>query len=377
MVKNIFIFTILFSAFLTQQSQAMKCELYVTHEDSNNKFMNEINDKIEVKNGVGRFIEKIPKSFEGIFLDEQDFSIEVIKENARQSYTYWSQTIPLEQIKHFKTFNFDWITYQELTLKTDQIWNKMIECNLKQTTSELRKNYFLGKPCSITKDAEEIHKEISELTLNFVNFVSSTNPIFFNIHNCEDLECAKSNSSFKLPYQHPLLSQITVQTWATLLNLIIESKREDTYMLGDLIDALIYNVKYDWKINSDAKRVSWAKWQFNVAQMIQSLSNECHTIGLWPAINRVLFFTGSTSYSTQSEPLSSLMRTAAKNSEKSCGTKIQFLQGGHGTYSNFSTAHVFTMRKLFAIYYPEKENSLYKSLMEKSDFKTFNKLVCE
>lgn len=270
--------------------------------------------------GVARYIQ-IPKSPYEIYFKNGDFPFEEIKVHAEKSQDFW-QEIPKEWITYFNSRNFDWITFQELNLRTHKLWANLLKCNHNDGTA-MRKRFFTGELCEDLGSATELQKQVNKLSLDLVVYLTTSSKI--------DI------SDIKIPFQHPLLQQLALQAYSV--------SEVTSFDLPKLHSFLGFRISITPP--SPSTRILDEQQRNNLAAVIFSEIQKCSALGLWPAMNRAFM---RPAQSLPPDSIYSLSLSAMANSEKVCGVHVESYS--NDSFSRFSYAHIRQMRRLFTQYYP-------------------------
>lgn len=340
-------------------------------------------ENLQFKNSaLGKIIKAVPNSLEDIYFGEQDFPLSLIEQQAEQSVRYWKEQAGRDAA-YFKSYNLDWQVFRELNLQAADVWNAMKDCN-RADLSKLRGNYFRGAPCPTPAASRLVYAKINELTANFFQYLD-TMPL---IHNGPGLV---GSTPAEIRFQHPLLYQVVLQTWATVLNYFTEKKREDAIFLNLAIwerrdaetrdpymeEFLRENPQYKVSRYSDQYQ-NWVKINLNLSSFVSGQNANCAALGLWPALNRALIFGGDYNHNQQASYMMESGKYGAEKFKQACGMPLQISRAYPKTYSGFGLAHISETRRLFQVYFQaNKETDKYLASAMKATKATFNNLVCK
>jgi hypothetical protein len=393
MEKIISIF--LATLFTAQSSFAMTCKFYGENAAGNGRAAAPIISdkglalvsKWEIENSaMGKVIKSVPATFSSIYFSESDYPLSYIEDQATKIKKFWAGPKAAQNAAYFQAHNFDWQTFQELNSQADQVWTAMKACN-QTDLHRLRKNYFLGTPCDSKAANDQVVAQIRELATNFFQFID-TMPFIFEAGAQNGVSF--QTTSMEIPFQHPLLYQIALQTWSFVLNLGNEKMREDLVYL----DLALYELQENSAPNPHMKNLyaqmggkpqrytdtykNWAKLNANLTQIIAGQNANCEALGLWPAANRAQIFTTDFSYNLQNPDLKMVALHGEEKFQKACGVEMRATKPIPGTYEGYALAHILESRRLFATYYPTQKTKGYLDAVRKSNnLAPYEKAACE
>lgn len=340
-------------------------------------------EEYELKHSkLGKIIPATPKSLEDIYFGEQDFPLSMIDQQAEQSVQFWKNKAPKHE-NYWKSYRLDWQVFRDLNLQAHDVWNAMKDCN-RVDLSKMRGNYFRGAPCPTAAGSRLVYVKISELTANLFQYLD-TMPL---IHNGPGLV---GSTPIEIPYQHPLLYQVVLQTWATVLNYFTEKKREDAVLLNPAIwertnaetrnrsmaDFLRDNPHLNRLQYSDQYQ-NWVKINLNLSSMVAGQNADCSALGLWPALNRALIFGSDFNHNQRAAYMLESANFAEAKFEEACGYPLKISKALPKTYNGYGLAHISESRRLFQIYFqPQKNTDVFLAGAMKATKATFNDLVCK
>jgi hypothetical protein len=344
-------------------------------------------DKWELeKSEMGKVIKSVPATFSSIYFSESDYPLSYIEDQATKSKKFWAGPKAAQNAAYFQSHNFDWQTFQELNAQADQVWIAMKACN-QTDLHRLRKNYFLGAPCDSKAANDQVVAQIRELATNFFQFID-TMPLIYEAGVQDGINFR--TTTMEIPYQHPMLYQIALQTWSFVLNLGNEKMREDMIYL----DLAMYELQENTVPNPHMKNLyaqmggqpqrysdtykNWAKLNINLTKIISGQNARCEALGLWPAANRAQIFTTDFSYNLQSPDLKKIALHGEEKFKQACGVEMRASKAIPGTYNGYALAHILETRRLFATYYPTEKTKGFLDMVRKSNkLAPYEKVACE
>lgn len=386
---------LLATLFTAQSAFAMTCRFYGENAAGNGRAAAPIVsdkgiaylDNWELgRSAMGKVIKATPATFSSIYFNENDYPLSYIEGQAEKSRQFWGGPKAATYAAYFQSHNLDWQTFQELNKQADVVWAAMKACN-KTDLHRLRKNYFLGTPCESKTANNQVVAQIRELATNFFQFID-TMPLIFEASAQDGINFR--TTSIEIPYQHPMLYQIALQTWSFVLNLGNEKMREDIIFL----DLAMYELQENTVPNPQMKSLyaqmggqpqkyadtykNWAKLNANLAKIISGQNAHCEALGLWPAANRAQVFTADFSYNLQGPDFKKVALYGEEKFKKACGVEMRATKALPGTYNGYALAHILESRRLFATYYPTETTKGFLDMVRKSNkLAPYAKAACE
>lgn len=287
---------------------------------------------------VGQMVGKLPSSYAQIIMEGTDLPAKRLNELHEQSERYWTGDLKVQN-PLMERSQIDLLTLKDLNLTAVEVWKLLISCN-NENADSIRLNLIqMKKFCNEAGSEQEVAKRFFELANNFQYFLISS-PLMVSKYNI-----VFSDNFIKFKSIHPLLVQMATIQWAVFMNHAAEKRDRINIILGDISiymdsNETIRNFSSYQRDPADFRKyladisnfgTAIYRLSINSIAFLSFLSpteennSTCEIYGIWPAINRALFYKTylwGMLESNLHEPITRLEANTIQN----CGRKVHIIQ---------------------------------------------------
>lgn len=322
-------------------------------------FVDKWTDMNLMQEPIGKMIGRIPKNYEEIVNQGVDAPAEKIHLLHEKSEQYWTEN---RKDNSINSIDIDMESWRELNLRAAEVWKKLVACN-SNNPEEARLRYFYSqKLCSDAQKNQEISQLLSELGLNFQQFLFST-PLL-NIRNL-------NFPPVGLKHPHPLIVQFSIQQWSIYFNHAAEEKLETSSILSSILTVKRQNDEYRRAFSNQPDYLArllkpiHQQSEILLKQVVnnlvflalysyEGLEHPCSIYGLWPAMNRLMLHQQEMLWNGLSFDLGEELKALDRKVQSACGAPIRYIhhagQSTQGVYGRYGTTHIHHLRRLYYLW---------------------------